>query len=160
MRITGILAEKGFHAFDAEPHQTGGHIVPRIWIVVADGVRALIFRKAGKDMERIAEARPGYSAATHADKGGASFHGYDVRSEKYHHGEGAFIHNLAAWLDEAERAKAFDRLVLVAAPRALGDLREALSKEVCLRVSAEKAKDLTELSEGEIRRHLSDIVWF
>jgi protein required for attachment to host cells len=160
MMVTGTLAEKGFQVFNKEFHAEIARGIPRIWIVVADGVQAHIFRKAGKGIERIAHAKPGHSAASHQDNGGTAFHGYDVRSEKSHHGEGAFIKNLAVWLDEAERAKSFDRLVLVADPRTLGDLRAGLGDQVQLRVVAEEAKDLVKLSDQEILHHLEGVVWF
>jgi protein required for attachment to host cells len=48
----------------------------------------------------------------------------------------------------------------VAAPRTLGDLREALSKNVFSRVTAEVAKELTEMPETKIKQQLNKIVWF
>lgn len=158
MKLTGILAEKGLHAFDSEPHHHAGTKIPRIWIVVADRVKAHIFRKTAQGLEHIADAALGSNS--HTDKGGATFHGYDARSEKLHHGDAGFIEKFAAWLDEAEREHAFDRLVLVAAPRTLGDIRGQLTKNVHMRVAAEVDKELAELPEPEIRRHLADIVWF
>lgn len=159
MKLSGVLAERGLHAFDKEPHTHAGNAIPRIWIVVADRVRAHIFRKTAQGMDHIATAVPAGGSGD-ADKGGSGFHGYDVGSANTHHGDGAFIQKLSAWLDEAEREKAFDRLVLVAAPRTLGDLRTAVSKNVHMRIAAEVAKELTEMPEPDIKKHLADIVWF
>lgn len=160
MKLSGTLAEKGLHAFDGEPHKHEGHEVPRIWIVVADRMQAHIFRKTSKGIERIADAKPGHSLATHEHKGGGSFHGYDQKSGKNHHDDAGFIQKLAAWLDTAERERIFDRLVIVAAPRTLGDIRAALSKNVFTRVTAEVDKELTEMPEAKIKEHLNDIIWF
>ena len=160
MKLSGTLAEKGLHVFDGESHKHEGHDVPRIWIVVADRLQAHIFRKTPHGIERIADARPGHSHASHEDKGGHSFHGYDAKSQKTHHDDGGFVQKLAAWLDTAEREHIFDRLVIVAAPRTLGDIREALSKNVFSRVAAEVDKELTEMPEAKIKEHLDKIIWF
>lgn len=158
MKLSGTLAEKGLHAFDHEPHHHAGHEIPRIWIIVADRFKAHIFRKTKQGMERIADARVG--GGVHENEGRAGFHGYDARSEKRHHDDGGFIHKLADWLDLAERENAYDRLVLVAAPRTLGDLRNVITPSVHTRVAAEVDKELTEMAETEIKKHLEDIIWF
>ncbi len=160
MKLSGTLAEKGIHAFDAEPHKSQGHDIPRIWLIVADREHAILFRKTPAGLERIADAQKGHSKGKHDDGKGTGFHGYDAKSAHQHHGDGAFIQNLAAWLDTAEREHVFDRLVLVAAPRTLGYFRESLSKNVFSRVAAEVDKDLTKLPEAEIKDHLKDVIWF
>lgn len=160
MKLSGTLADKGLHAFDSEPRHHEGHDVPRIWIVVADRQQAHIFRKTPKGMERIGDARVGHSGGAHEMQGGSVTHGYDVGSERRHHADGIFLHKLSEWLDVAEREKAYDRLVLVAAPRTLGDIRKVMSKNVHTRIAAEVDKELTEMPEVEIKKHLADIVWF
>lgn len=160
MKLSGTIAEKGFHAFDGEPHKHQGHDIHRIWIVVADRTQAHIYRKTVKGFERIADARMGHSSGTHETTSGAVFHGYDAKSQLNARGDGAFIVHLAEWLDTAEREKAYDRLILVAAPRTLGDLRDALSKNAFSRVTAEVDKELTEMPEAKIKQHLGKIVWF
>lgn len=160
MKLSGTLAEKGFHAFDAEPKTHQGHQLSRIWIVVADGVQAHIYRKTPKGFETIAEAKKGHSRAHHETGGEKAFHGYDARSRLHNKGEAGFIEHLAGWLDQAEREQAFDRLILVAAPRTLGDMRDALSKNVFSRIVAEVSKELTEMPEAKVKKHLNEIVWF
>ncbi|TAL31943.1 MAG: host attachment protein [Alphaproteobacteria bacterium] len=160
MKLSGILAEKGLHAFDSEPSTHQGHSVPRIWIVVADSVRAHIFRKTPHGFETIAEAKTGHSQGTHETSQGDVFHGYDVKSRNHNKGDGAFIEKLATWLDIAEREHVYDRLILVAAPRTLGDMRESLSKNVFSRIIAEVDKELTEMPEAKVKKHLNEIVWF
>lgn len=160
MKLSGTLAEKGLHAFDHEPHKHQGHEIHRIWVVVADRTQAHVYRKTPKGFERIADAKMGHSHATHETTGGDAFHGYDAGSQLHYRGDGAFIEHFAGWLDTAEREKIYDRLILVAAPRTLGDLREALSKNVFSRVMAEVDKELTEMPETKIKKHLEKIVWF
>jgi protein required for attachment to host cells len=160
MRLSGILAEKGLHVFDNEPRTHQGHDLPRIWVVVADSTQAHIFRKTPKGFENIADARIGHSAGEHPNGGAELFHGYDARSRLHYSGHGAFVEKLAGWLDRAEQEKVYDRLILVAAPRTLGDLRDVLSKNVFSRVIAEVDKELTEMPEAKVKKHLNDIVWF
>jgi protein required for attachment to host cells len=54
-----------------------------------------------------------------------------------------FADHLAEMLYERAHRGAFDRIVLVAPPRVLGDLRAALHKEVDQKVVGEVGKDLT-----------------
>lgn len=160
MMLSGTLAEKGLHAFDGEQRGPAGRGIPRIWILVADRVRARIFRKTKDGIELIADAAPKAPEGAEGASRGHDFHGHDLKSRLRHHDDGAFIQNLAAWLDTAERAGVFDRIVLVAAPRTLGNLREALSKNVFTRVAAEVDRELTEMPEDKIKEHLRNIVWF
>ncbi len=169
MKLTGTLAEKGFHAFDAEPHTHAGHEIPRLWIVVADRMKARIYRKTHDKLELIGDAVAS-SGASHLGKaenykvaraiGSGGGHGQDPRQENKHHEDMAFIHTLTSWLEDAEREKAFDRLALVAAPHTLGEIRSVLSKSLQARVTTEINKDLTKLPENELRDHLKDVVWF
>ena len=54
-----------------------------------------------------------------------------------------FAHELSDMLYRYAHRGAFERIVLVAAPHVLGDLRQTLHKEVRDKVVAEIAKDLT-----------------
>ena len=50
----------------------------------------------------------------------------------------------------------YDRLVLVAPAATLGELRKALNAHATDRLAAEIAKDLTNLPEHELPKHLED----
>lgn len=162
MKISGKLAEQGLHAFDGEPRIRDGVPVPRLWVVVADREKAHVYRKTTGHMERIADLKKGHSKSHPEDAGpqGALPHGYDPRSEKRHHADSAFIQKLAKWLDDAAREKVFDRIVLVASPHTLGDIRACLSKNVHDHVATEIDKDLIKLPDREIEERLSKIAWF
>jgi protein required for attachment to host cells len=67
---------------------------------------------------------------------------------------------LATWLDAAEKEDAFDRLVLVAAPKTLGEIRPLLSEGVQARVMAQLNKDLASQPDHKIQEQLTKIVWF
>jgi protein required for attachment to host cells len=55
-------------------------------------------------------------------------------------------------------SKAYDRLVIVTAPSALGDLRAANSEQVRAKVTGEVAKDLTKTPDGEVAGHLKNVL--
>lgn len=63
-----------------------------------------------------------------------------------------FAADLADMLYEQAHQGAFDRLVLVAAPKVLGDLRDHMHKEVRDRVVAEIPKTLTNHPVNEIEK--------
>jgi protein required for attachment to host cells len=51
------------------------------------------------------------------------------------------------------------RLVLIAAPQTLGELRKILSKPVQMRIVTEVDKDLTKMSDKDLQVELEKIVW-
>lgn len=65
-----------------------------------------------------------------------------------------FAAGLAAVLEEYAQRKAFERLVLVAPPQTLGDLRGALGRHARERLRGELDKDFTELPPKEIETRL------
>ncbi len=69
-----------------------------------------------------------------------------------------FTARLAAVLDKACGEGQFDRLVLVAPPRSLGELRSLLSARVKKAVSHEVGKDLTNATPTELREVLADML--
>ena len=69
-----------------------------------------------------------------------------------------FARDLGALLERACRAGSFSRLVLVAPPQVLSDLRAALDAQVRKLVVAEVDKDLSQLSPNELPGHLAAVV--
>jgi protein required for attachment to host cells len=65
-----------------------------------------------------------------------------------------FARRIAEEIDRERNAETFDRLVLMAGPRMLGLIREALSAPARSLVSAEVPKDLVHSAERAIRDHL------
>ena len=66
--------------------------------------------------------------------------------------------DLAARMKTAHEAKRYDRLVLVAGPKMLGHLRDALDKQTAAAVSASLDKDLGEIPEHELAAHLTGVL--
>jgi protein required for attachment to host cells len=110
----------------------------------------------------------GEHAATHdimSDRTGRSYSSVgpgrsaiEAHSDPHRELKKQFAHRLADALALGLRRKAYDRLVIVAAPSALGDLRAALSEQVRAKVIREIAKDLTKTPDSEVAGHLGDVI--
>ncbi|MFN3077433.1 MAG: host attachment protein [Alphaproteobacteria bacterium] len=139
------------------------------WVVLADGARArlLVNEGPGKGLthERdfagdrlktrdIGSDKPGRAF----DSVGESRHAKEPPSDPHRYNETDFARYLAGHLDDARKRGQYDRLVLVAPPRALGDLRSALVAEVRDRVIAELNKDLITEPLEDIARHLGAVL--
>lgn len=141
------------------------------WILVADGARARILKNEGpgKGLEaamdqefrhklpsthELGVERPGRvqesaNAARHAMENPVDWHRFE--KEK-------FAKEMAGVLDKAAAAGAFERLILVAPPRTLGDLRAALGAAAKKKVTAELDKDLTHVPVGDMPGHLGGLL--
>jgi len=123
------------------------------WIAVADGSRSKVFRVAGRgrlklESETVVPHPP--SREINADRPGRTFdstgqgrHAKEPPTDPHDKAEADFLHGLARQLGAAHERKAFDRLVVVAPPRALGILRDAYPKQLAKAVTREIAHDLT-----------------
>ena len=137
------------------------------WVVVCDGAKALIMQNAGdaelmnlKVLETLTQPnepdreigadKPG---RTHAANG---LGGSAVEETSWQdQAETEFLKQVAEKLDELVQEKKARRIVLVAPPRALGALRPALNADTQAAISAEVAKDYTNMPVNEIERHLA-----
>jgi len=143
----------------------------RTWILIADGARARILQNGGpgKGLHALAGGVfRGEHASTHAimsDRTGRTFSStgparsaIEAHSDPHRELKRSFAHRLADALADGWRKRAYDRLIIVAAPSALGDLRAALSQEVRAKVTAEVAKDLTKTPDAAVAEHLKDVL--
>lgn len=143
----------------------------KTWILVADGAQARFFLNDGpgrglteltgealrndlKPSRDIDADRPGRAF----DSGGQGRHAMEPPTDSKRHAKRVFAARIADKLRKARNAGAFDRIVLVAAPTTLGDLRAELSKDVLALLHGELAKDLTHLKPHELRGHLGDML--
>lgn len=136
------------------------------WILTADHQSARVFANDGPDrgihpvaeMTMAAHLPSSHEAGSHrpdlgfASKGGPG-HGVDRRSNPHDKAAGHFIDRVAAALVEASDRGAFQRLVLAAPPRALGELRDRLPDRVRDRVVGEMDLDLTKASTEAVCDH-------
>lgn len=145
----------------------------KTWILIADGARARVVRYEGpveglvpaldKDFVSVHSAtRELGSDKPGRGQGGASGSRqvFEDRVDWHTYEKHLFAVALAGELEHAQDRGAFDDLVLIAPPKALGELRMALSKKVKDCVSAELDKDLTHVPVHELKDHLKDVVRF
>ncbi len=143
----------------------------RTWILVADGGRARFLKQEGAggalraamDHDLVAPSQPTRELGT--DKPGrthksfdGSRHAMEPRVDWHRYEKHLFAKQVAKMVEGGLKRDDFDRLVLVAPPPALGELREALSKAARDKVTGELGKDLTHLSLADLRSHLDDVL--
>ncbi len=138
------------------------------WILVADGTHAAVYGNEGpgrgiyratkQDFAIDLPSKVGDIVSDQegraANPGGKGHHAIGPRTDPRRHLETEFLRSVASVLEEAAQAKKYDRLVLVAAPRALGDLRSNLAPHARALVTKELDKDLVHLSEQDLEKHL------
>lgn len=143
-----------------------GELTGDTWILVADGEKALFLRNltdhADPNFEVIREKHQDNprDSAQGTDRPGRFNDGPQVQrsavddTDWHMLAKERFAADLADMLYGRAHRGAFDRLVIVAAPKVLGDLRQALHKEVTDRVVAEIPKDFTNHPLDEIERRV------
>ena len=141
------------------------------WILVADGSQARIASHMGpgKGLEPVLENQlhgrnlPGRDIM--ADRPGRAFdsagqgrHAMEPVTDPRVHEKQDFIREIAALLDTESKRGRYDRLVIVAPPKALGYLRQELSDHVRSKVSGELDKDLVHVPLHDLAGHLGDVL--
>ena len=136
----------------------------KTWILIADASRARILERVGagrrlrpvvnggveteiKPNRELISDRPGRAA----DRGGAGSHPMQSVDDWHRLEKERFAAELAGRLSKAAVAGAYDHLVLIAPPRTIGDLRASLDEAARQRVVAEIGKDLTQLSDHDLK---------
>lgn len=141
------------------------------WVLIADGNHAKIFEYGGPGKGLTAlpdlmfEEESLRAQDIMSDRPGRSFSsvghgrsGYEYSTDPVDVRETRFVTKVAGLLDDKLRAGAFDRLVIAAAPQALGEIRPQLSKAVQAAVVAELAKDLTSMPTDKLETHFDGIL--
>lgn len=137
------------------------------WVVVTDGAGYRIFscpRPGGPMMLVEQKAFPDAKKPTRelgAERPGrnqmgrfGARHAFDNRVDWHDQAERDVARGLARLLNQRKLDKRFDSLVLVAPPRALGDIRGFLDQKLFARNVVDIAKDLTHLTKREIEEYL------
>jgi protein required for attachment to host cells len=146
----------------------------RTWILVADGARARILSNEGAGgrllpvpghefeadhppTREIGADRPG---RVHANSRDSARHSMNNTVDWHRFAKEDFAREMAKLLNRAAARKAFERLVLVAPAKTLGDLRKALDETARGQVSHEISKDLTPLPLKELTENLGSALVF
>ena len=143
----------------------------KTWVVIADGARARLVSAEGhgkalhvvEQCEFSADHRPNRELQDDKpsrvyESHGETRHGVEPKTDPHRELKRDFAHLVADELDDSLSLKKFDRLVVVAPPVTLGDLRNALSERVKASVIAEVAIDLTKVPNSEVPRHIEDLI--
>lgn len=141
------------------------------WILVADGARARLFlnQGPGKGLESLGERvfptarKPTREMGTDRpgrvqESANAARHSLTPRVDWHEFEKEKFAREVAAALDRAALNKLFDRLIIVAPPKTLGELRAHLSDHAKNKITAELDKDLTHCTVHELPQHLEAVL--
>ncbi len=141
------------------------------WILLADGTRAHVVCNTGpgKGLQEVPgmefEGDNFRSGDVLADRPGRTFdsagvgrHAMEPHSDPQREAKRSFAADMVARLLDQLHAQAFDRLILVAAPATLGDIRKVLPKPLLAVVHGEIAKNLVQVPNDELGSHLSDLL--
>ncbi|MCR9139678.1 MAG: host attachment protein [Alphaproteobacteria bacterium] len=139
----------------------------KTWILIADSNRAHMVENTGPGHGLRQLPDIGWSApqqAGHKDDSGRSFnsvgsmrHKMEPNQRTGEHGE-AFARAMFADLVRLKQRGGFDRLILCAPPAMLGHLRKQLPDQLKSDVTAEVAKDLTQIALARLPAHFSDVL--
>jgi len=122
-------------------------------VVVADGTGARVFRNVGSDGALSLQQKETLTPQNIDDEGpsGSS----PPEQSPNQNDEATFAKQLAKRLNHGALTNAYAKLVLVADPQTLGQMRPQLHKETLQRMHGELAKTLTNSSQQDIERALS-----
>jgi protein required for attachment to host cells len=138
-----------------------------IWVSVSDGAGYRVFscKKPGgplkqltkwtsddarKTTKELGTERPGRSQAAP----GQARHAFANKADWHDQAEKETTRKLAHFLNRKYLAKKFDRLILIAPPKTLGEVRPVLKFREKKDVVREFAKDLVNLSIHELQAYL------
>ena len=143
----------------------------KTWILIADGARArivlnegvgkgikaidkMIFQQESQEVRDIMADKPGRTF----DSAGQGRHAMAYSSDPKRENERNFAKFLADILNKESNKGSFDRLVITAAPKTLGDIRDALSGTTQQKGHSEIAKDFTQLPNDDLVNKLKDVL--
>jgi protein required for attachment to host cells len=141
------------------------------WILVADHQHARLFSHDGpgrgvvpiEHLELEAHLPASRDLGTDRPGRGVSSrdgirYGIEPGTDLHREAGRRFIARIVQLLGKASERREYDRLVLVAPPRAIGELRGLLPETVLARVSGTLTEDLTKASLATIEAHLAPVL--
>jgi protein required for attachment to host cells len=139
----------------------------KVWVVVADERDALVFEaaRANEPLRSVTQIEnPAAQLADReleSDRPGRGFssatghrHALGGERSSQRHSQTDFAKRIADLVEQARHSHKFDRLVLLAGPRMLGLMRDALSSTTRAQIVAEAAKDLVHSDPAAIRQQV------
>jgi protein required for attachment to host cells len=140
------------------------------WILIANGAQARVVEHLGpgkglRAVEGLDFAQPTLQAQDIvSDKPGRGFSSsgparsaMEPRTDPVEHREAEFVKSTAERIARHHASGDFDRLVIAAAPIALGHIRKAMPNQLRDAVIAELDKDLTNIPTAQLDKHFDGI---
>jgi len=143
----------------------------RSWILIADRAGARLFEQAHQRAPLVLQTTFEHpegrlkEGEIHADRPGRV---HDRMGDQRHsvareksavdHVTEGFVRELADYLRKARHAQQFQQLVLVAGPKLLGRLREALDPATTALIIGTLHKDLQDVREHDLPAHLTGLL--
>ena len=112
-------------------------------VAVADGEKLNLFRNAGDEAHPKLTALPGADVGTSNKGSGAGHHSSSANPDNSQTEEDSFAAGTAGMLNRQVLDGKITSLVIIAAPRTLGELRKHYHKKLSTALVGEIAKDLT-----------------
>lgn len=141
----------------------------KTWILVADAGRARVLERSGaeKNLSVVAGLNFDHSVPKSSDvvrdslprtfdSAGPGRHAIAPKSDPHRSEKLQFAKELAHVLDARLANRSYDRLVIVAPPQMMGDLRTHLSEAVRSHVQRELVLDLAHASISEIAQRVAE----
>lgn len=146
---------------------------PETWFVIADGQRARIVRRLRTPRPGVEDVFPyvwinselisleidneGLGRGS-APADSATFHTIQPGPDPRRQLKQEFAEELAEFLNLQAKTRKFDRLVLVAAPKTLGDIRTKLNEQARAAIVAELDRDLTRFPDDELATRFEELL--
>ena len=141
----------------------------KIWYVIADGGRARFVERDERGEFRTVSSFVASELHKRAhdlgcdrpprtkESASPARHAIEPRRDLHQASKEEFVKLVADQLGEEHGRGQFDKLVLVAPPRALTELKQSLSNEMAKLVVSDLQKDLTKVPDHDLTEHLPSV---
>ena len=139
---------------------------PRTWYIIADGGRARFVERdetgayrtvlsfVAADMHKRSRDLGLDRPARVKESANAARHAVEPRRDLHEAAKEDFIALVAEDIEAGHGRDQFDRLVLIAPPRVLTELKQKLSKPITKIVVSDLQKDLTKVPDHDLAKHI------
>ncbi len=124
-------------------------------VAVADGAKLVLFRNTGNESHPKLTAMTTPDIDAHNKGSGGRHQDSDANPSGAQLDEDGFAAGTAAWLNSQALTNKIDHLVVIAAPRTLGELRKHFHKTLTARIVCEIAKDLTGHPAADVEKAIA-----